>query len=330
MPLDAFMVKGSTVDGWAGPCLLPKELLAQRCLSYDAATFDLVGAASAVLGLEGVRLGEAHTLEPAEPSETPPQLQQAQVQARMVRAPDSKERGVARRRFKNSAAWQNFLALYRKFVHEWVVPQFGGVELLYQASPVLRVVMPGSVPPCKPHCDADYFHDPNEINYWVALSPVWGNNSLWAESEPGAGDYAPFELGPGQVVRWYGNRCRHYTCDNDTDGTRVSIDFRVIPRWAFVPPAQRAGDAKVQTQYVLDVGDYYALARPAGRDDSGGGGGTKTREPALPSTFLESALPSLREYEASLTLPPWERSALERRRREQRATVEAAASGSAR
>ena len=100
--------------------------------------------------------------------------------------------------------------------------------VLYQKKPILRVVLPGSVPPSELHCDADYFHDANEINFWVRTSylsllasyilpltsyflhpklcddqvpitPVWGSNSLWAESAAGVGDFAPFEALPGQV-----------------------------------------------------------------------------------------------------------------------------------
>ena len=55
-------------------------------------------------------------------------------------------------------------------------------------------------------------------NYWVPLSDVSGSNSLWSETAPFAGDFAPFEAGPGQAVRFYGNRCRHYTTANDPDG----------------------------------------------------------------------------------------------------------------
>ena len=31
------------------------------------------------------------------------------------------------------------------------------------------------------------------------------------------------------MIRFWGHSCSHYTVPNDTDHTRVSIDFRVIP-----------------------------------------------------------------------------------------------------
>ena len=109
------------------------------------------------------------------------------------------------------------------FVHEWVLPQFGDGPLLYQRKPILRVVMPGSVAPTALHCDADYFHSENELNFWVPLVAVDGRNSLYCESAPGAGDYSPFvSSGNGEAVRFYGNRCRHYTTANDAE-TRVSL-----------------------------------------------------------------------------------------------------------
>ena len=46
----------------------------------------------------------------------------------------------------------------------------------------------------------------------------------------GLGDHAPFESrGPGELIRFWGHSCEHYTVPNDTGQTRVSIDFRVVP-----------------------------------------------------------------------------------------------------
>eukprot|EP00966_Prymnesium_polylepis_P189677 4394875-Prymnesium_polylepis.1 len=257
------MVKGSAVDGWALPCSLEPCRLEQEVQRYNLEQYDWVAAAEDYLGVSG--LGKIHEQAPSPPGETPPTLQRAQVQAQLARAPTRQEKADARRLFKFSAAWDSFLALYRRFIHEVIVPQWG-VDLLYQATPVLRVVLPGSVAPCKPHCDADYFHDANEINYWLPMSRVWGSNTLWSESSPGAADFAPFELEPGQMMRFYGNRCRHYTEPNDTDGTRVSIDFRVVPLHLHVPQAERdpQATALMQSHWVLDAGGYYAVARVRG------------------------------------------------------------------
>ena len=59
---------------------------------------------------------------------------------------------------------------------------------------------------------------------------VWGTNTLHVESKPGLGDFHPLKLSYGQLCRFWGNQCHHYTVANQTDFTRVSFDLRVIPR----------------------------------------------------------------------------------------------------
>ena len=59
---------------------------------------------------------------------------------------------------------------------------------------------------------------------------VRGNNSLWVESAPGAGDLKPLELRYGEAFRFDGGHQAHECKANDTGDTRVSIDFRVIAR----------------------------------------------------------------------------------------------------
>ena len=51
------------------------------------------------------------------------------------------------------------------------------------------------------------------INFWLPLTPCFGDASLWAESAPSKGDFHPFEVEPGRAVRFYGNQCLHFTRD---------------------------------------------------------------------------------------------------------------------
>ena len=91
--------------------------------------------------------------------------------------------------------------------------------------------MPGHAATIAVHKDSQYErHQEGEINFWIPLTSVWGNNTLFAESQPGRGDYRPFEMEPGTGVRFNGRHCRHHTNPNDTGSTRVSIDFRVVPK----------------------------------------------------------------------------------------------------
>lgn len=83
-----------------------------------------------------------------------------------------------------------------------------------------------------------------------------GANSLYAESAPDRGDYAPFEASYGQVVQFWGAQCMHHTVPNTTTRTRVSFDFRVVPRSCFQEVAERAEDGQVHT------GQHYNPYRP--------------------------------------------------------------------
>ncbi|KAJ1615652.1 hypothetical protein T492DRAFT_569138, partial [Pavlovales sp. CCMP2436] len=79
------------------------------------------------------------------------------------------------------------------------------------------------------HTDADYDHQPGEMNVMIALSAVTGSNGLFVESEPGLGDFIAIELEPGRLFSFHGVSCRHHNQLNRTGLARVSIDFRVLP-----------------------------------------------------------------------------------------------------
>lgn len=136
---------------------------------------------------------------------------------------------------------ESFRKLYDRFVQEVVVPSLGVECVYYQHLPTFRVAPPGMRALGVKHCDSEYKHQPGEINFWLPLTPVWGSNTLWTETEPGKGDFHPMELDYGQMQRFYGNKCEHYTLANDTDSTRVSLDFRVVPKGWFDPDFSGGG-----------------------------------------------------------------------------------------
>ena len=129
-----------------------------------------------------------------------------------------------------------FDEILETFMREFVAQRMAGgedtsaetVPIAYQREPTFRVVLPSGQQLGYPHCDADYHHPPAEINWWLPLTAVSDSNSLHTESLPGAGDFAPVSLRYGQVLRFYGNLCRHYTVPNISTATRVSFDTRVL------------------------------------------------------------------------------------------------------
>jgi hypothetical protein len=163
------------------------------------------------------------------------------------------------REFRSSPQYAAFLREYRRFVADVIVPLVDdrGMGVIFQCPPTLRVVLPSERATGKPHRDSEYIgHEPAEVNFWVPLVDVYGSNTLQTESEPGKGDFRPIELaGPpaahtatatgsggegegagggaaaaGEFLRFNGSYCSHHTLPNQTDVTRVSFDFRVIPR----------------------------------------------------------------------------------------------------
>lgn len=153
-------------------------------------------------------------------------------------------------------------AEFKRTLQEFCMEVLGDIlegeqQYSWQVHPTFRVMFPQDLAVGIPHCDADYGHPRSEINVWVPFTRVYGSNTLYVESQPGAGDYHPIEADNGQALRFYGNQCRHHTLPNTSPATRVSMDLRVIPAFlynTFPPTAMRAGVPK----FKFVVGEYYA------------------------------------------------------------------------
>ena len=177
--------------------------------------------------------------------------------------------GSLNRIFKRSPRRGEFLAAYDAFVAEVVAPSLGcGEGLVYQAEPVFRVFLPYHLAVGPRHTDASYHEQPNEINCWVPLTAVSGTNSLQVESSPGAGDFEPVECRYGELFRFRGNACEHFSCLNVSDATRVSFDFRVIrpQELRLRPVASASSDAHARGRSdYFTIGRYYRVVGDAPR-----------------------------------------------------------------
>lgn len=254
-------------------------LYSEKVVAFDAAEFDFAAAFRAAFEMPpDADLALAHEMN-CSPDAVAlcPALQRARVLAGTAVSSSGGRRrissSVVNQRWKASAAYARFMAVYERFVHEVVAPMIDDPtgKILYQATPTLRVHFPGPRAITRPHCDAEYHHRPCEVNFWVPATPVGGSNSLWSESSPGAGDFHPFSIGaPGEMVRFWGNRCRHFTKANDSRTTRVSFDFRCIPYslWQHYPAVKctrNDGGAGCRcgcrfSQKMLTVDKYYKIA----------------------------------------------------------------------
>jgi hypothetical protein len=221
-----------------------EELIREAILTYDTKKYDFRSIVQRMLCFDD--LEQIHTLYPDLTKPT------------VINFSNDQQTAI-HKLFYNSPLLPEFEELYRKFVKE-VIAQFfiDEKEIVYQKRPTFRVHLPNNVAIGEKHCDADYNHPAGEINFWVPLTRVWGNNGFWVESSPGKGDFHPIgTLKYGDIFRFYGNKCQHYNNANDTGSTRVSFDFRVIPISRYVPSTSTS----VKSKLKFEIGEYYDVMK---------------------------------------------------------------------
>lgn len=97
----------------------------------------------------------------------------------------------------------------------------------YQAFPCINIVRPGECS-TDPHCDMAQGHSIGNISYHIPLTATFGTNAVYTESRPGREDWHPLVTkSPGLGFQFDGARCLHFNLRNDTDITRVSLNFRI-------------------------------------------------------------------------------------------------------
>ena len=110
-------------------------------------------------------------------------------------------------------------------------------EILFQASPALRVHAPSAHAAGNRHRDSGYGHQASQVNFWLPLAPAFGTNTLHVENLRGDGRTAPLEGDFGVVHRFWGHELYHHTLPNDTPATRVRPLPNSEKTWRDTPPA---------------------------------------------------------------------------------------------
>ena len=123
-----------------------------------------------------------------------------------------------------------------------------------QRPPTLRLQPGPSVRTVRPHCDAEYGHQPGELNFWLPMTCMERTRTtLWAESAPGAADDRPLVAALGEAVAFFGTGCRHQVPANPSDCTRVSLDFRVGVEGHFDPHWSMRGTRSDHSRAVITL-----------------------------------------------------------------------------
>lgn len=151
---------------------------------------------------------------------------------------------------------QGFLKVYDDFLTQFVRPLIKE-PIVVQARPTFRIHWVGNLGVGAFHRDSEYNHPVEELNFWVPVTPAFGTNTIWLESEPDKGDYHPERVNFGQALTFQGGVLVHGNKVNDTNSTRVSFDFRVIPKSIWVEPKEVKTGLAYGRQFK--IGDYYRL-----------------------------------------------------------------------
>ncbi len=150
-----------------------------------------------------------------------------------------------------------FNDMYCCFLEEFIKPRYNEV-IVYQKIPTFRVHLPGNVSVGEYHKDKYYRNvkwaeQVKETNYYLPLTKAYNTNTLWAETEEDKGDYRPFNAVYGDLIEWDASNLMHGNKDNEEDDTRVSIDFRVIPKSRYI----NSDHLTINTKIPFGIGGYY-------------------------------------------------------------------------
>lgn len=147
-----------------------------------------------------------------------------------------------------------FLETYKSFIQNEIKKLFPDEEfLVYQKIPTFRVHLKNNVSVGEFHRDRDYNHGRNEINFHLPFTNTNESNSIWIESEEGLEDYKPSVLNYGQILMFDGANLKHGNKVNNSDETRISVDFRVVPFSKY----EESDKGSINMNAKFKIGEYF-------------------------------------------------------------------------
>jgi len=153
----------------------------------------------------------------------------------------------------------SFNELYVKFLTDFVKPWYEE-EIVYQKIPTFRVHLVGNVAVGDWHKDRDYRNlnwakKVKELNYYVPLTAAYNTNTIWAETSEDKKDFEPMEANYGECIEWGASWLTHGNKVNETTVSRVSFDFRVIPKSRYTD----SNHLTINTKTPFNIGGYYEV-----------------------------------------------------------------------
>lgn len=148
---------------------------------------------------------------------------------------------------------EQFLPTYLELVKE-LKERFGYDKIIYQAIPTFRVQLAeGNLGVGEWHKDSTYNHGTSEVNFWMPFVNTNEQNTIWMESKEDKGDYKPYIVNYGEILVFSGANLYHGNKNNDSNQSRVSIDFRLVDTNKFVPNEAKSINGITK----FNVGGYF-------------------------------------------------------------------------
>lgn len=150
-----------------------------------------------------------------------------------------------------------FMHEYNNFVEDFV-RRYYEEPIVVQRFPTFRIHWRNNLSVGSYHKDSEYNHPKEEQNWWIPVTHAWGSNSIYLETDPDNQDHQPWVVNYGQALLFPGGALDHGNEINQTHATRVSFDFRVIPKAQYREDANaKAGVGHGKLRFV--IGEYYRL-----------------------------------------------------------------------
>ena len=226
-----------------GPFKLPNEIRERHITSYDTSTLDLGKEVLRMLrALDPEMIGtfrnEGMDICRLENLVVPTN---ALLPRKKTKAKDGRGEIAQRTLTDHVTNDKEFHEAFDRFVCETILPDFkkrlircgaipsnDAATFYFQRPPTLRIQPGPSTRAVAAHTDATYGHQDGELNFWMPLTDVnLTKTDLWCESQPGREDFSPLGACLGEVVSFHGSSCKHYVPPNQSDYSRVSLDFRI-------------------------------------------------------------------------------------------------------
>lgn len=130
----------------------------------------------------------------------------------------------------SSIFWKNYKKLSLDIIETLKKKTGYHEEWSVQRFPTIRFHFPNNISVFEFHRDANYSHPIGEINCFYALNECKNTSALHVEKNLGFEDYSPLNLQSGEYALLNTSIYKHGDFLNKTNKTRVSMDFRFIPK----------------------------------------------------------------------------------------------------